>query len=149
MNKIKLGESEKRKQYKCLVEAPFPVHDWLEKIRQALPLTVTLAQRTPERVSHRRADLVRHRKVTLTSLANGEKENGFTLTLDAEAGTYIKEYVHGDKERTSPSLYETFKDISEPEATGGSIEKFEITHLDVTAVVLPWPTPEDIVDAST
>ncbi len=63
----------------------------------------TILQQTPARVAHRRADLVRHRKVKRLETAdvNG---NGATLTIKAEAGTYIKELISGDNGRTNPSI---------------------------------------------
>lgn len=67
-----------------------------------------LAQRTPERVAHRRADLVRRRKVLETSEAIVETmDEGHTeveFTLRCESGTYVKETVHGDGGRTQPSV---------------------------------------------
>ena len=67
-----------------------------------------LAQRTPERVSHRRADLIRKRTVYEAHSAmievneHGEREIEFTLRC--ESGTYVKETVHGDSGRTQPSV---------------------------------------------
>ena len=56
---------------------------------------------------HRRADLVRHRKVKHIEPANLQ-ENG-TLIIKAEAGTYIKESISGDNGRTKPSVAELLK----------------------------------------
>lgn len=62
-----------------------------------------LDQRTPARVEHRRADLVRGR--TILSLGPLVVENDeIELTIQAESGTYIKEFVHGDEGRTVPSV---------------------------------------------
>ncbi len=60
-------------------------------------------QRTPERVSHRRADKVRNRQV---HWLRWEKlgENKLELTLKTEAGTYVKELISGDGGRTKPSV---------------------------------------------
>jgi tRNA pseudouridine synthase 10 len=60
-------------------------------------------QRTPLRVSGRRADLVRQRKVkkAITQSIDGSHA---VLEITAEAGTYIKELVNGDEGRTNPSL---------------------------------------------
>ncbi|MDT8357952.1 MAG: tRNA pseudouridine(54/55) synthase Pus10 [Methanomicrobiaceae archaeon] len=63
----------------------------------------TIAQRTPERVSHRRADLTRMRKViSMESL--GEEDGLFLIEVVGQAGLYIKELVSGDDGRTTPSL---------------------------------------------
>lgn len=74
---------------------------------------VNLAQRTPERVAHRRADLVRRRKVIETRDADVEiNEDGkisVEFTLRCESGTYVKETVHGDDGRTQPSIASLIK----------------------------------------
>jgi tRNA pseudouridine synthase 10 len=62
----------------------------------------TLAQRTPERVSKRRADLVRERKV-LDATARLLPDGALELTVRTEAGAYIKEMITGDGGRTVPS----------------------------------------------
>lgn len=64
-----------------------------------------IAQRTPTRVSHRRADKVRYRKVMDMRVENADACEA-TLVVKAEAGTYIKELVTGDDGRTTPSLSE-------------------------------------------
>ncbi len=64
---------------------------------------ITLHQRTPARVAQRRADLVRKRRVLEISCLE-HKSNLFTLDLRTDAGTYIKEFVHGDNGRTVPSI---------------------------------------------
>lgn len=85
-----------------------------------------LAQQTPKRVLHRRADKTRMRSVHQVDVAlfgdhvriKGEAVNPeqpeprteadaathFTLDIHAESGTYIKELVHGDEGRTQPSF---------------------------------------------
>ena len=74
---------------------------------------VNLAQRTPERVAHRRADLVRRRKVIETRDAsvdiNDEGNIYVEFTLRCESGTYVKETVHGDDGRTQPSIASLIK----------------------------------------
>lgn len=63
----------------------------------------TLKQRTPTRVEHRRADLIRERKIVQLSklIVEGEEVQ---VTIRAESGTYIKEFVHSDEGRTVPSV---------------------------------------------
>jgi tRNA pseudouridine synthase 10 len=63
----------------------------------------TIEQRTPTRVSRRRADLVRKRKVLDIDLLKF-KPTFFEIKIKTEGGTYIKELVSGDKGRTTPSL---------------------------------------------
>jgi len=63
----------------------------------------TIEQRTPNRVDHRRADLVRERTVLD---ADGTLEDEYTATVEihGEGGLYIKELVSSDEGRTEPSL---------------------------------------------
>ena len=64
---------------------------------------VELSQRTPERVSHRRADKIRKRKVVdlYDIMVN---EDTVEFKLKAQSGTYIKELVTSDNGRTIPSV---------------------------------------------
>ena len=62
-------------------------------------------QRTPTRVSHRRADLIRRREIhSVKTEVLGD--DVFLLVLEAESGTYVKEFVSGDSGRTTPSFSE-------------------------------------------
>jgi tRNA pseudouridine synthase 10 len=63
----------------------------------------TIEQRTPVRVSHRRADLVRERRLIEAggTLLSPRKAD---LILRGEGGLYIKELISGDEGRTVPSL---------------------------------------------
>ncbi len=91
---------------------PLPDQDFVMDIMQNLQ-GCTLAQRTPERVAHRRADKIRKRKVIETSNptidfdADGNMIAEFSLRC--ESGTYVKETVHGDGGRTQPSIASLIK----------------------------------------
>ena len=63
-----------------------------------------LEQQTPNRVAHRRADLVRKRKVIELKLIKTLDKRHSTFLILAEAGTYIKELISGDDGRTKPSV---------------------------------------------
>ncbi|WP_299236324.1 tRNA pseudouridine(54/55) synthase Pus10 [Natronomonas sp.] len=78
--------------------APSALEDALESLEGA-----TIEQRTPNRVDHRRADLVRERTVLE---AGGSLDDEYTATVEihGEGGLYIKELVGGDAGRTEPSL---------------------------------------------
>ncbi|MED5319928.1 MAG: tRNA pseudouridine(54/55) synthase Pus10 [Candidatus Thermoplasmatota archaeon] len=69
---------------------------------------IKLAQRTPERVAHRRSDLIRKRTVFEAHSpfieVNEEGQREVEFTLRCESGTYVKETVHGDGGRTQPSV---------------------------------------------
>tara|TARA_B100000029_G_scaffold17012_2_gene17330 strand:- start:5347 stop:6765 length:1419 start_codon:yes stop_codon:yes gene_type:complete len=60
-------------------------------------------QETPKRVSHRRAAKIRRRKIVSIGDVIVE-DNEVEITLRCEAGTYVKELVHSDDGRTSPSV---------------------------------------------
>ena len=91
---------------------PLPERDYVMEIMTNLQ-GCTLAQRTPERVAHRRADKIRKRMVLETSNPSIEEdENGNLIaefSLRCESGTYVKETVHGDSGRTQPSIASLIK----------------------------------------
>ncbi|MGB1549430.1 MAG: tRNA pseudouridine(54/55) synthase Pus10, partial [Candidatus Poseidoniaceae archaeon] len=91
---------------------PLPDRDYVMEIMTNLQ-GCTLAQRTPERVAHRRADKIRKRMVLETSEPSIEEdENGNLIaefSLRCESGTYVKETVHGDSGRTQPSIASLIK----------------------------------------
>ena len=64
-------------------------------------------QRTPKRVSHRRADLIRE-KIVYNIDGEYLTSNQFKFTIETQGGTYIKELINGDEGRTSPSFSEIF-----------------------------------------
>ncbi|MGD0057464.1 MAG: tRNA pseudouridine(54/55) synthase Pus10 [Methanomassiliicoccales archaeon] len=64
-----------------------------------------ITQHTPVRVAHRRADMAREREIIELHLEE-LVEGSFTFVARTEAGTYVKEFVHGDGGRTRPSLSE-------------------------------------------
>lgn len=61
-------------------------------------------QRTPNRVSHRRADLIRERFVYNVQLDKIINSNEFTLKIYCDGGLYIKELISGDEGRTPNSV---------------------------------------------
>jgi tRNA pseudouridine synthase 10 len=66
-----------------------------------------IAQRTPSRVSHRRAEKIRERRIIDIKIRE-IKMNEAIIEVVAEAGTYIKELITGDNGRTIPSLSELY-----------------------------------------
>ncbi len=77
----------------------------LQKVNEAVEaLTASeIVQRTPTRVAHRRADRERERRV-LEAEVVALRGSTLELRLRTEAGTYVKEAIHGDEGRTRPSL---------------------------------------------
>ena len=68
-------------------------------------LVGAIEQRTPVRVSHRRADKVRTRHV-LEILGKWIDARHAMVKIEGEGGLYIKELISGDGGRTAPSLAE-------------------------------------------
>ena len=84
-----------------------------------------LLQQTPNRVAHRRADLVRHRRVKHIEMVRRDATNAkvATLVIKAEAGTYIKELMSGDAGRTKPNVAELL-------GTEAKCKKLEVIGID-------------------
>ncbi|KAJ2317671.1 putative tRNA pseudouridine synthase Pus10 [Coemansia sp. RSA 2704] len=124
---IKQGEESKTKLYCALVWLAAPLDaQRLEEINQQGALV--LQQKTPVRVLHRRAPLTRAKRVLRLELVHLEGRF-YKLRVEAEAGTYIKEFVHGDLGRTVPSL-----------AQMAGVPA-DILELDVENVSLDFPPP--------
>ncbi|XP_024145046.1 putative tRNA pseudouridine synthase Pus10 [Oryzias melastigma] len=125
MGRMKEGEEEKTKSYTALVWTLKPIQkediSFIDDIKD-----LTLDQKTPLRVLHRRALAVRQR-VIHTMNARYVDAHHFYLALKTQAGTYIKEFVHGDFGRTKPNLCELLKTDT------------DILELDVESVDVDWP----------
>ena len=95
-------ETHAEKTYRARVSLAAPVEG--EKLLAAVSSLIgQIDQRTPHRVSHRRADLVRVRRLIDAQVAIISPQE-VELTLRGEGGLYIKELVSGDEGRTLPSL---------------------------------------------
>ena len=100
---VKVKESRSEKSYTIRFRvADIPNQETVIESISSLS-GVTLAQETPQRVSHRRAAKTRKRKVIqLSDIVVEEDEVQFFVRC--EAGTYVKELVHSDEGRTIPSV---------------------------------------------
>ncbi|XP_058725430.1 uncharacterized protein LOC131596706 [Vicia villosa] len=102
------GEAEKQKQYAALVWISRPLKD--EDYQHVSSLKdLKVLQRTPIRVLHRRSPLEREKIIhwmKMETIAGSSQY--FLLHLCTQAGTYIKEFVHGDLGRTHPSIGSMF-----------------------------------------
>jgi tRNA pseudouridine synthase 10 len=74
-----------------------------ERLAEVRSFAGAIVQRTPQRVAHRRADLERDRRLRVLSL-DERAEGVLELRVVCQHGTYVKEWISGDEERTSPSL---------------------------------------------
>ena len=102
----KTKDAAPTKTYRVKVKAESKVNK--EAVDKAVSSfkNVCLSQRTPQRVKHRRADLVRKRTIYWVKAEN-IGEDTFELTLETESGTYVKEFVSGDEGRTQPNFSDT------------------------------------------
>lgn len=107
------GEASKTKKvYRALTETENKISkkNFEEKVKK-LKITFEnkeINQRTPIRVSHRRADKVR-KKIIHKIGGKYINSNLFEFIIETQGGTYIKELIHGDSGRTSPSFSYVFE----------------------------------------
>jgi tRNA pseudouridine synthase 10 len=134
---LKDSASTKSKSYTCLVKLAKPVS--LEAIAKLSGSeNILVKQRNPTRVP-RRADLVRDKVIESIAIrperpidANQTETDLLRVDLKTSAGTYVKEFVHGDDGRTVPCLATLFE-----------VEAAECVELDVLEVHLDWPPALD------
>ncbi|XP_072239728.1 tRNA pseudouridine synthase Pus10 [Leuresthes tenuis] len=125
MCRMKEGEEEKTKSYTALVWTQKPIErddiTFIDNVKD-----LTLDQKTPLRVLHRRALAIRQRVIHSMTTRFLDSHH-FYLGLKTQAGTYIKEFVHGDFGRTTPNLCWLLKTDT------------DILELDVESVDVDWP----------
>lgn len=94
----------KRKAYRCVCYSQRPLRrddPVFARIQAQLP--ITLQQRTPTRVLHRRSSMTREKKIYSVEMEL-LNEHWMVVDLVTQAGTYVKEFCHGDMGRTVPNL---------------------------------------------
>ncbi len=110
--KLKTNAKNTKKFYKATVmtEAKFSKNQFNQKLLELNKVfnNQEVKQRTPNRVSHRRADKIRE-KIIYKIEGKFIKSNLFEFKIISQGGTYIKELISGDEGRTSPSFSEIFK----------------------------------------
>lgn len=94
---------EKVKYYGCLCWSWHEIVSQKDLMTRLGSFPLEVKQRTPIRVLHRRSNIMRVRHV-LTLRAERVDSHYFRLNLSTDAGTYVKEFVHGDLGRTVPSV---------------------------------------------
>ncbi|XP_012276920.1 putative tRNA pseudouridine synthase Pus10 [Orussus abietinus] len=145
LNKLKLGEVTKSKTYRALCLCRNGLNDFtsLEKLNHTENLKIV--QKTPTRVLHRRpltpririihkmrANWIEPEKLqnvpdSLITKLKTYNQYFFILDIKTQAGTYVKEFVHGDFGRTKPNLCNLLN------------ADVDIVTLDVTSINLDWP----------
>jgi tRNA pseudouridine synthase 10 len=138
---MRTGEAEKRKEYRAVVWVSRPLTQ--QTIAHLERLTdVVLEQRTPVRVLHRRAPLMRQKMVhTLRVTPLPGAPCFYLLDCTCSAGTYVKEFVHGDWGRTRPSLVDLVMAAGREAGADGHAAADEGTH----HVHAPTPLRADCV----
>lgn len=122
---MKRAAEGKRKTYIAVVSCSKPVSREAVKALDAMK-DVPIKQRTPIRVLHRRSLLDRDRVIHVSEMnsqvdqhmtkpptqsmrSEYVNDRHFLLYIEASAGAYIKEFVHGDLGRTQPNLCSILK----------------------------------------
>ena len=87
---------------------------------------------------YRRAGIIREKEIHFCKVAKPanvredtkeETEKHFAVvTMNTQAGTYIKEFIHGDLGRTQPNF-----------ASLAGVQAADLIELDITNVDLEWP----------
>jgi len=93
-------EGKFEKEYRAVVEFEKEISDEIVKKIEGIE---HISQRTPTRVEHRRADLIRERDIYKIKKVSKEK-NIVTFDIRTQAGAYIKELISGDDGRTQPNF---------------------------------------------
>jgi tRNA pseudouridine synthase 10 len=75
-----------------------------EKLKNLINKKIEVDQQTPLRVSKRRVDMLRKKEITVLGIKKIDEKN-FELKILTSHGTYVKEFISGDEERTNPSLF--------------------------------------------
>jgi tRNA pseudouridine synthase 10 len=112
VRKLKRAEST-QKEYRVLIEFENEIiAEDMDQLRKKLTNTLII-QRTPVRVLHRRADLIREKYiygVNIKRLSPRKVE----MKLRCQGGLYVKELVTGDEGRTAPSVSDIVENKAKP-----------------------------------
>ena len=102
---LKSAAERTKKKYKALVVFENVISEEkiieIEEFFQNRPID----QRTPQRVSHRRADLIR-KKITFSIKCTRIDETHIEAVITCDGGCYVKELISGDNDRTKPGIAE-------------------------------------------
>ncbi|KAI5190090.1 tRNA pseudouridine synthase 10 [Nematocida minor] len=147
MKDMKMIEEEHCKEYGVLVHTKAARETVEQKIASSYweetegyyalkSPNLLLAQKTPIRVMHRRANLTRdkilHTCKILVDKESSKEGTALQMEIKSSSGTYIKEFVNGDMGRTSPSMSEIVG------------EYCDVVELDVLGIEDTFPSSEYI-----
>jgi tRNA pseudouridine synthase 10 len=113
VKQIKFKSEVVKKKYRALIESPnLPLSKEIFLLMEKKIIDQTVGkkiyQKTPQRVSHRRADKIREKKI-FNIKGTFLKPSLFEFIIETQGGTYIKELITGDEGRTRPSFSEIFE----------------------------------------
>lgn len=106
---VELKEMRCAKEYRALVDCEADYEALASRLAELQQGgRMTLVQKTPQRVAHRRADLDRERWIEILAVepAASDEPGKFWVTIRSQHGTYIKEAISSDDGRCQPSLSE-------------------------------------------
>ncbi|MCG3222062.1 MAG: tRNA pseudouridine(54/55) synthase Pus10 [Candidatus Heimdallarchaeota archaeon] len=102
---LKGSAEESVKKYRASITLNSPISEEVLKKIDSHFKDIIIKQRTPTRVSHRRADKIREKKV-YSILSRKINDYEIELTIECEGGCYVKELISGDNNRTIPNVSE-------------------------------------------
>ncbi|MHA2248707.1 MAG: tRNA pseudouridine(54/55) synthase Pus10 [Candidatus Kariarchaeaceae archaeon] len=104
VKKIKEQSSDTSKTYRARIKLEqSPLQQNIIKLNNFGQKVNTIQQRTPLRVSHRRADKIREKKIYQVTILE-HKTDFLSLEITAQGGAYIKEFISGDEGRSTPNI---------------------------------------------
>jgi tRNA pseudouridine synthase 10 len=117
---IKESSRDTYKVYKAKVELEDEIDSSLLDSLKSMKI---INQRTPIRVSHRRADKIRTREVRKLEYKKLDSKM-LELLIECEGGLYIKELISGDENRSQPS-------VSEILGTSAKCVQLDVMHVNI------------------
>lgn len=106
IRQIKARSKLSEKTYRLLVKVSRKIEPTdINRIEQAFQ-SITIDQRTPQRVLHRRKDKIRQKRVFSLKVNQILDENIMEVIVYCEGGLYVKELLTGDEGFTKPSVSE-------------------------------------------
>ncbi len=130
VKRLKSTATSSKKVYKAIVHVEAPIPQDTLKALQELPVPLQVNQRTPQRVSHRRSDRVRKKRVEALEVVPIDPET-LELTIHCQGGLYVKEFISGDEGRTVPSITEIL-------GTPAVCTQLDVIDVAVVEEKLPW-----------
>jgi tRNA pseudouridine synthase 10 len=117
---IKESSRDTYKVYKAMVELEDEIDSTVLELLKSMKI---INQRTPIRVSHRRADKIRTREVKKLEYKKLDSKM-LELVIECEGGLYIKELISGDENRSKPS-------VSEILGTNARCVQLDVMHVNI------------------